>query len=458
MEVQLEKLASKIPTVAIVGRTNVGKSTLFNAFLGRRVSIVEDTPGVTRDRHYALVKKYAFPFTVIDTGGLLGEEGLGLEDEVGEQAIIAMNEADIIIVLFDGIAGPHPHDQEIVRMMRRSTKPIIYVINKCEKPDTQIEANEFYRIGVPEAMFISAAHGGGIIEIVNEIQEKLSIDPQTLQAPIYPEEHAIKLAIIGKPNVGKSSIINRILGEKRLVASDVAGTTTDSIDIFVTREGQRYQIVDTAGLRKKSKIDDHTVERYANLHAITSLASCDVAVVVMDATDGIPTEQDAKIAGLAHERGRGVIFVMNKWDLVEKDHKSVKDYTEAVHEVFKFARYAPILFVSAETGRRCPSILETAKDVYHHWSHRIQTSKLNKLLKEAFEKRPPPVYRGGPVKLLFGTQAGTCPPEIVVFVNQPDKINFSYQRYIKNELRDHFEFKGTDIKVVFRKRNAGKEE
>ena len=441
-----------IPTVAIVGRANVGKSTLCNSLVGRRVSIVEDIPGVTRDRHYHLVKRFDFPFTVIDTGGLLGEEGLGLEDEVQEQTKLAIEEADIIIALFDGVFGPHPHDQEIVRMLRRAKKPVIYAINKCEKPEVQVAANEFYQLGVPEALFLSAAHGVGVPELVDEIQEQLKINADEIESPQVYEDHAIKLAIIGKPNAGKSSIINRILGEQRLVTSDVAGTTRDSIDIYLTRDNQRYQIVDTAGLRKKSKIDDHTVERYANLHALTSLASADVAVVVMDASEGLPTDQDAKIAGLAHERGRALVLVMNKWDLVEKDHKSVKDYTEGIYSVLKFARYAPILFVSAHTGRRCPSILEAAKDAYNNWTHRIQTSKLNKILINAFEKKPPPVFRGAPIKLFFATQVSSAPPEIVVFVNHPDKINFSYQRYIKNMLRESFPFTGTDLKITYKKK------
>jgi GTP-binding protein len=448
---------TKIPTIAIVGRTNVGKSTLFNALVGHRASIVEDVAGVTRDRHYGYVSRFEFPFTLIDTGGMIGEEGSGLEDEVQEQARIAIEESDLAVVVFDGIAGPHAYDREIIKKLRRSGKKVLYVINKCEKPEVQVAANEFYRLGVPEASFVSAAHGVGIPELVDEIKEILDIDPEEINPHEKTKTGAIKLAIIGKPNVGKSSIINRILGEKRLITSDIAGTTRDSIDIMLTRDGQKYQIVDTAGLRKKNKVDDETIERYANLHALTSLASCDVAVVVMDASKGLPTEQDAKIAGLAQERGRGLIFVLNKWDLVEKDHRSVKAYTEGVYEVMKFARYAPILFVSAETGRRCPSILETAKEVYGNWTHRIQTSKLNKILSVAWDRKPPPVYRGQPIKLLFATQASSAPPEIVLFLNYPDKLNFSYQRYIKNTLRESFPFSGTDLKLTLRKRGEEKE-
>ena len=451
-------IENTIPTIAIVGRTNVGKSTLFNALIGHRVSIVEDVPGVTRDRHYAYVSRFEFPFTIIDTGGMIGEEGSGLEDEVQAQANLAIEESDLVLVVFDGLEGPQPHDREIVQRMRRANKTVIYLINKCEKPDIQITANEFYRLGVPEALFVSAAHGVGVPELVEEIKERLEINPEAIPQHEKTKTGAIKLAIIGKPNVGKSSIINRILGEKRLITSDIAGTTRDSIDIMITRDNQKYQIVDTAGLRKKSKVDEATVERYANLHALTSLASCDVAVMVMDASLGLPTEQDAKIAGLAHERGRGLILVLNKWDLVDKDHRSVKEYTEGVYEVFKFARYAPLLFVSAETGRRCPSILETAKTVYENWTHRIQTSKLNKILGDAFDSRPPPVFRGQPLKLLFATQAASAPPEVVLFLNYPDKLNFSYQRYIKNTLREAFPFSGTDVKLTLRKRTSNTDE
>lgn len=443
--------ARRVPTIAIVGRTNVGKSTLFNSFLGRRVSIVEDIPGVTRDRHYAFVDRFSFPFTLIDTGGLIGEEGSGLEDQVQTQAKLAIEESDLVLAIFDGIAGVHPNDADIVRLLRKSNKDVIYVINKCEKPSVELMANEFYRLGINEASFVSAAHNVGIHELVAEIQEKLKIEDHE---PFIAREKTdrIKLAVIGKPNVGKSSIVNKILGEDRLVTSSIAGTTTDTIDIELTREGQTYQILDTAGLRKKSNVEDASIERYANLHALTSLASCDVAVLVMDASEGLPSEQDAKIAGLAHERGRGLVLVMNKWDLVEKDNKTVKAYTDGIYNVLKFARYAPIVYVSAKTGKRCPSILQEVKQVYENWTHRIKTAQLNKILHVAFERKPPPVYRGAPIKLFFATQVSAAPPEIVVFVNHPDKVNFSYQRYIKNTLRESFPFSGTDLKVVFKKK------
>ena len=444
--------SKRIPTVAIVGRTNVGKSTLFNAFLGRRVSIVEDTPGVTRDRHYALIKRFEFPFTVIDTGGLVGEEGTGLEDQVRNQAEIAIEEADLVICLFDGIDGIHPQDSDVVDILRRSGKPVLWTVNKCEKPLTQTYAAEYYQLGIDEIHFVSAAHQVGVTELAESIGEALEINPEEIPDPEKTEETIIKVAILGKPNVGKSSLINRILGEERLVTSDIAGTTRDSIDAFLTRDGQKFQIVDTAGLRKKANVDHESVERYSNLHALKSLASCDVAVLVIDGSQGLPTEQDTKVAALVHERGRGFIIVVNKWDDVEKDHRTVKAFEEGIRGIMKFTPYAPILFVSALTGRRCPSILQKVKEVYLSSTTRIKTGPLNKVLGRAFEIKPPPVYRGAPVKMFFATQVSVAPPEIVVFLNHPDKLGFSYERYIKNSLRKEFPFEGTDIKIIFKRK------
>lgn len=442
----------KIPTVAIVGRTNVGKSTLFNALLGRRVSIVEDIPGVTRDRHYGLCTRFGFPFTVIDTGGLLGEEGSGLEDQVQKQAQLAIEESDLVIALYDGDAGLHPHDEEVASILRKAGKPVLHVANKCEKPASEMVANEFYALGLDEFHCISAAHNVGISDLAEAIAEKLEIEIKEGEEEVKGEL-PIKLAFVGKPNVGKSSIINRILGENRLVTSPISGTTRDSIDIFFTRNEQAYQIVDTAGLRKKANVDKQSVERYSNLHALTSLSSCDVAVLILDGSEGV-TEQDTKIAGLIHERGRGFVIVVNKWDLVEKDHRTVKAYKEGIYNIFKFARYAPILFVSAVSGRRCPSIVDTAKKVYDNWSYRIKTAQLNKVIKDAFTKKPPPVYRGEPVKMYFATQVESSPPDIVIFSNYPDKIGFSYERYIRNSIREEFPFEGTDVRITFKKKKA----
>ncbi len=442
----------KIPIVAIVGRTNVGKSTLFNALVGRRISIVQDKPGVTRDRNYHFITRFGFPFTLIDTGGLSGEQEDSLQDAVRVQADIAIEEADLVVAIFDGIDGLHPMDNEVVDRIRKSEKPVLWVINKSESPKAEMGSGEFYGMGIDSLIFVSAAHLIGIKELAEAIREKLGANV-TAEDNRVDEKDAIRIAILGRPNVGKSSLVNRILGEERVIASPTAGTTRDTIDIRLTRDSQKYIIVDTAGLRKKARVDDMTVERFSNLRTLRALVMCDVAVIVLDATQGLPSEQDAKIAGLIHERGRGLIIVINKWDAIEKDHKTAKSFEDAVYEVFKFARYAPILFVSAVTGQRCPHILKKAKEVHDNSQLRIQTSELNRILENAFHRKPPPVYRTEPIKLFFSTQVSVQPPTFVLFVNHPRKVGFAYERYLKNAIRKEYPFEGVDIKINFRKRS-----
>jgi GTP-binding protein len=443
-------MSSKIPVIAIIGRTNVGKSTLFNAIAGRRLSIVDDSHGVTRDRNYAYLHRYELPFSLIDTGGLIGEEDSELQDAVRAQAEVAIQEADLVLAVFDGLYGPHPHDGDVVDLLRRSGKPVLWVINKCEKPMTEASSSEFYALGIDELTCVSAAHKLHVDKLVEKTREVL--EPLGFKKGARDASTAVRVAVLGKPNAGKSTLINKILGEDRLVTSDIAGTTRDNIDISLTREGKDYVIVDTAGLRKKSAVESLTVERYSNLRALKALVACDVAVLVLDGTLGAPSEQDAKIAGLIHERGRAMIIVVNKWDAVEKDHQTVKAYERAVYEQLKFARYAPILFTSALTGRRCPSVLETVQSVYDAGQQRIPTAELNKVLSEAFMRKPPPVYRGEPIKLFFATQTEIAPPTIVLFVNYPKEINFSYERYLRNALRKHYPYVGNDIRLVLRKR------
>jgi GTPase len=445
----------KTPLVAIVGRTNVGKSTLFNAIAGRRLAIVEDAPGVTRDRSYTLVRRYDFLFNLCDTGGITGDQDTKLQDLVRDQAEIAVSEADLIIALFDGVEGPNPLDHEVVELLRRSKKPTIWVVNKCEKPANELLAAEFYGLGMDELHFISAAHQLGVRDLVKTIGvhlEALDAVTATTSEPRAQDDH-IRVAVLGRPNVGKSTLINKIIGEERLVTSDIAGTTRDSIDVRVTRDGRDFVFVDTAGLRKKARVEDSTVERYGNLRTLRSLAGCDVAVLVLDATLGVPSVQDTKIGSLIHERGRGFVIVVNKWDAIEKDHRTVKAYTEAVQAEFRFAKYAPIVFVSALTGRRCPSVLEAVRTVYDAAKVRVKTADVNRVLKVAFEKRPPAAHRGIPVKLMFATQVAIEPPTFVLFLNQPAKISYAYQRYIKNSLREHFPFPGIDMKLQLRKRS-----
>lgn len=450
-------MGRKIPTVAIIGRTNVGKSSLFNQLAGRRLAIVENTPGVTRDRHYTLVKKYKYPFILIDTGGLVGEQEQTLEDSVHQQTTLAIHEADLILVILDGLHGPHPHDEKIVRMIRESGKPALWVVNKTEKPSVELAASEFYALGMEALQTVSAAHNQGISELLLRMWEALQIEDNETFEKTSEDDGVVRVAILGKPNVGKSTFINRLLGEDRAITSAIAGTTRDKIEVPVKRDGRDFCIIDTAGLRKKGKVDDLTVERFSNLRSLRELALCDVAVLVIDATQGQPTEQDARIAGLIHERGKGFIIAVNKWDAVEKDHRTAKKYKDDLQDVFKFCRYAPILFISALTGKRCPSVLKEAQKVYDSSQERISTAKLNRVLERAFTNFPPPVYRGQPVKLFFATQIDVSPPTIVLFLNHPTKINFSYKRYLMNQLRKEYPFEGTDVRMLFRKRTASEQ-
>lgn len=457
-------MSSRIPVIAIVGRTNVGKSTLFNTLAGRRLSIVEDQPGVTRDRHYAFVRRGDFHFSLIDTGGLVGEEDNPLASAVRLQAELAIAEADLIICLFDGIAGLHPQDPEVARMLRRCRKPVLWVVNKCESVVAQQGIHEFYALGLDDVRYISAAHRVGCADLIEACREALGIpqaledqrdgDEQAPEEPVLQEEQPIRLAILGKPNSGKSTLINRLLGQDRLVVSELAGTTRDAIQIRLRREGQDYLIFDTAGLRRKNKIEDLTVERYSNLRALRALAMSDVAVLLIDATDGLPSAQDEKIAGLVHERGRGLIIAVNKWDAVEKDGASTRAYEEALRQVLKFAPYAPVVFVSGLTGRRCPSILAKAREVYEASKVRIPTGELNRVLSRAMQRRTPPAYRGELTKLLYATQTGVQPPEFVLFFNHIARLNFSYERYLKNSIREAFPFPGSDIRLTLKKRPA----
>jgi len=452
-------VVAKFPVVAIVGRTNVGKSTLFNAITGQRVNIVEDAPGITRDRSYQLIKHLDFPFTLIDTGGLFSEDEEKIKDLVEVQTDIAISEADVILVLFDALSGPHPDDYLIVDKLRKSQKQVFWVINKCEKESSKLNSSEFYGLGIEEFDCISAAHNRGIKEVLARIRDYLKEQNKLVALQDEEEEENIlKVAIVGKPNVGKSTLVNRILGEERVVASDTPGTTRDTVDIRLTREGQEYLLIDTAGLRRKARIENVSVERYSAIRSINVLSRADVAIFLLDATEGPPTEQDAKIGSLIQERGRSLVLVVNKWDAIEKDHKSVKEYEKGIQDKLGFLHYAPILFVSALTGKRCPSILSKAKQVHENSMRRVATSELNKTLKKIFERKPPPVYRGEPLKLFFGTQIGTSPPVFVLFLNHPRKLAASYQRYIKNSLRKEFPFEGVDFKLILRKKTSKQNE
>jgi len=457
--------SKKLPTVCIIGRTNVGKSTLFNAMVGSRQAVIKNTPGVTRDRCYETVTRFGAPFNLIDTGALVGEEDIELSRSVREQTEVAMRESDVLIVVFDGLHGLHPLDSEVVNLVRQIKKPVIWVANKCEKPSAAEVANELFALGIDEIVPISAAHRRGIKDIVNRISEyvgagggdyhEISLaEEETDEIEAQPEpDYTLKLAILGKPNVGKSSLVNRLLGEERMIVSPIAGTTRDSIKSIIKREGKLYEIVDTAGLRKKAGVKKESIERYSNIRSLKSLAQCDVALFVIDAAEGVPTEQDARVVGLAHEKGKALIILINKWDLIEKNAKMAEAYRDAVHEVFKFALYAPIIFVSALTGQRCPSILDKAREIYDTAGIRIKTSELNQILVSAFASRPPPSYHGQPLKLMYATQVGIHPPTMTVFVNYPERVTFGYHRYLKNIIREKYPFEGSDIRIFFKRKS-----
>lgn len=466
-----------LPTVCIVGRTNVGKSTLFNALAGRRKAVVKDQPGVTRDRCYELVTRFDFPFTLIDTGALVGEEDIALHESVQKQSELAMRQSDVIIVVFDGLHGLHPLDSEVLKLIRQVDKPTIFIANKCEKPSAALTATELYGLGIEEIIPISAAHRRGIRDLIAKLRElvgPVEMDAEMPQAQEFSGDEEIDLsslpevplpadgrdpskriniAIIGKPNVGKSTFVNTLLGEERMICSPIAGTTRDSIQSEVTRDGRVFEIVDTAGLRKKAGVKEHTVERFSNIRTLRSLAQCDVALFLLDASEGIPTEQDAKIVGLAHEKGKSLVIVVNKWDLIEKNPRIAEAFRKAVHSVFKFAAYAPIVFVSALTGQRCLSVLDTVVEVAEAACIRLPTAEVNKAFNDAFLSKPPPVYRGNPVKLLYATQVATKPPTFAVFVNYPERLRFNYERYLKNSVRRVFPFVGNDIRILFRRRS-----
>jgi GTPase len=438
----------KPASIAIIGRTNVGKSSLFNALAGKHLAIVEDFPGVTRDRKNVTCDFDGYVHELIDTGGLYGDESGDFALSVREQALRALNDADLAIALFDGINGPNPLDGEIVKTIRESQKPVLWVVNKCEKPTSALSAAEFYELGIDDIITISAIHKIGIRELKTTINSLL----QSRISKKIEQDPTVKVALLGKPNVGKSTLLNKIIGEERVITSNIPGTTRDSIDVAITRNGVKFTFVDTAGLRKKAKVDDNTIERISNMRSLRALAQCDVAILVLDASSEMAGVQDARLAGLAHDRGRGLIIAVNKWDAIEKDHKTVKQYENFLHEHFKFARYAPLLFISALTGKRCPSVIEEVNKVYEATLKRVSTAEVNKVLIAAVNKKTPTLYRGHPLKFYFATQIGVKPPTFVIFCNHPNKVQFGYKRYLINAFRKEFEFHGVDIKVHFRKR------
>ena len=434
------------PIVAIVGRPNVGKSTLFNALAGEKISIVKDTPGVTRDRMYADVSWLDKSFTLIDTGGIEPDSRDIILSQMREQAQIAIDTADVIIFITDVRQGLVDSDAKVADMLRRSGKPVVLVVNKVDNFDKFImDTYEFYNLGIGEPVPVSATGKLGIGDMLEKVVEYFDEDADDVE-----EEEIPKIAVVGKPNVGKSSLINKLIGESRVIVSDIAGTTRDAIDTKVEWKDKEYIFIDTAGLRRKSKIKEE-LERYSIIRTVTAVERADVVVMMIDATEGV-TEQDAKIAGIAHERGKGVIIAVNKWDAIEKNDKTIYKFTNKVRDVLSYMPYAEIIFISAETGQRIPKLFETIDMVLENQTLRVQTGVLNEIMTEAVAMQQPPSDKGKRLKLFYITQVAVKPPTFVIFVNDKELMHFSYTRYLENKIRDTFGFKGTSLKFIVRER------
>ena len=434
------------PIVAIVGRPNVGKSTLFNALAGENISIVKDTPGVTRDRIYADVSWLNHNFTMIDTGGIEPDSSDIILSQMREQAQIAIDTADVIIFLVDVRQGLQDADSKVADMLRRSRKPVVLVVNKVDSFQKYMaDVYEFYNLGIGDPVPVSAASRLGIGDMLDEVVKHFPEDSGEDE-----EDERPRVAIVGKPNVGKSSIINRLVGENRVIVSDIAGTTRDAIDTEISHGGKEYVFIDTAGLRRKNKIKEE-LERYSIIRTVTAVERADVVVVVIDASEGV-TEQDAKIAGIAHERGKGIIVAVNKWDAIEKTDKTIYEFSRKVRETLSFMPYAELLFISAVTGQRLAKLFELIDVIIENRAMRIQTGVLNEIITEAVAMQQPPSDRGRRLKIYYVTQVSVKPPMFVVFVNDKELMHFSYTRYLENKIREAFGFKGTSLKFIIRER------
>ncbi len=434
------------PVVAVVGRPNVGKSTLFNALVGEKISIVEDTPGVTRDRIYADISWLNYQFTLIDTGGIEPDSKDIILSQMREQAQIAIDTADVIIFITDVKQGLVDADDKVANMLRKSHKPVVLVVNKVDNYNTMMnDVYEFYNLGIGDPIAISAANRTGIGDMLDEVVKYFG-EPEAEEE----EDDRIRVAIVGKPNVGKSSLINKLLGENRLIVSDIAGTTRDAVDTDVTYQGKEYVFIDTAGLRRKNKIKEE-LEHYMIIRTVSAVERADVVVLLIDAVEGV-TEQDAKIAGIAHERGKGMIVAVNKWDAIEKTDKSTKEYSDQIKQTLSFMPYAEIMFISAATGQRLPKLYETVDAVYQNTSLRVSTGVLNEIMAEAVVMQQPPQDKGKMLRLYYITQASVKPPTFVIFVNDKKLMHFSYQRYLENRIRESFGFRGTPMRFIIRER------
>ncbi len=434
------------PIIAIVGRPNVGKSTLFNRLVGRRKAMVHDMPGVTRDRNYAEVDRFDVPFILVDTGGFEPETSDRLLQQMREQSRFAMDEADLILFVMDARSGLTPADRAVVEMLRRINKPVFYIINKVDGDRQEAEAGDFYSLGVNHIHTISAEHNRGVGDLMDEVLAALPYDRSK-----EVEEDITKIAVVGRPNVGKSTLVNRLLGYERVVANPTAGTTRDAVDTRFTVNKKPYLLIDTAGIRKKGKTVEK-VEKYSVMDALRSIERADVVLIVLSAEDGV-TEQDSKIAGYAYEAGRGCIFVVNKWDTVQKDNSTMAKFTEEIRRNFKYLPFAPILFISASTGQRTGKIVAEVDLVMEQYQKRVTTGELNRIFTQAVDENHAPLDGGRRVKFYFATQVGIKPPSFVIFTNRPEGIHFSYERYIMNRFREAFGFNGTPLKLMFRGRD-----
>jgi len=433
-----------VGVVAIVGRANVGKSTIFNRMVGERISIVEDVAGVTRDRIYAKASWLTKEFSVIDTGGI-ELENASFTTQIKMQAEIAIEEADVIVFVVNGREGITKEDEYVARLLQKSRKPIILVVNKIDDNQFRDYIYEFYALGVGDPIPVSGSHGIGIGDLLDQIINQLDLQDEETN------EDEISFSIIGRPNVGKSSLTNAILGEERVIVSNIEGTTRDAIDTPFVKDGQKYRVVDTAGMRKKGKVYEN-IEKYSILRALTSIEKSDVILVVIDGETGI-REQDKHVAGYAHEAGKGVVIVYNKWDLVDKDEKTMQKKQKEIYEQFKYLDYARIVFTSAKTGQRVDQIFPLIQESYENSRKRVQTSVLNDVLVDAQLMNPTTTFNGGRLKIFYANQVAVCPPTFVLFSNDPQYLHFSYKRYLENRLREAFGFEGTPIHIICRKRD-----
>ncbi|SFK00744.1 GTP-binding protein [Halobacillus dabanensis] len=431
--------------IAIVGRPNVGKSTIFNRLVGERISIVEDTPGVTRDRIYAEAEWLTTRFNIIDTGGIeLGDEPLLVQ--MRAQAQVAIDEADVIVFMVNGRDGITGADEEVAKILFKSNKPVVLAVNKVDNPEMRENIYEFYSLGFGEPYPISGTHGLGLGDMLDEVVKHF---PEKIQEEI--DDDTIRFSLIGRPNVGKSSLVNSLLGQERVIVSDIAGTTRDAIDTPFSKDDRDYVIIDTAGMRKRGKVYEST-ERYSIMRALKAIERSDVVLTLIDADAGIQ-EQDKKIAGYAHEAGKAVIIVVNKWDTVEKEEKTMKEFEDKVRDNFRFLDYAPIVFLSAKTKKRIHTLLPKVLETSENHAKRVQTNVLNEVIMDALAMNPSPSIKGQKLKIFYATQVAVKPPSFVVFVNEPELMHFTYERFLENRIREAFGFEGTPIKIFARKRS-----